>query len=342
VNYAISVALLILSAVSTLAAFGGRTWVEGDAPLLARVTRRGWVSLAALLAAFSLGTLREVTNAQAATKAAARAAEEKKRNDTSIMLLLSKDTSVSELAVELPTPGRPSSATESPRWKTIFPSVPPALADLVWLQGDVYPSVYGYDSSDYIWEDHGALLQTEGTYVERPPPGRPGMDRSRESMRSSYRVEIAGRDANSIRFTRQFALNERGSKPSILFRDLSGSQPVAMLRLRLVGRYASEAERQALLKRHADLVVSALQPRPGEIHFRIPKSLQDAARRDWTHVRQPTFRAWLTGDTELLMSTTCRIQVYASDEDVVIVALPVGGPDLQEQSTTLPMDAFGL
>jgi hypothetical protein len=42
---ALNILLLLLSATATLAAFGGRTWHEGQEPLLRRITRRGWLSL---------------------------------------------------------------------------------------------------------------------------------------------------------------------------------------------------------------------------------------------------------------------------------------------------------
>jgi hypothetical protein len=61
-------ALSVLALGSTLSAFGGETWRKGEAAFIARVTWRGWLSLFFLLAAFGLGTLKEVRsdNAKAA------------------------------------------------------------------------------------------------------------------------------------------------------------------------------------------------------------------------------------------------------------------------------------
>jgi tetratricopeptide (TPR) repeat protein len=50
-----AVALLIVSTIATLAAFGGKTWEEGDEPLRQRITKRGWISLICLGLSFTLG-----------------------------------------------------------------------------------------------------------------------------------------------------------------------------------------------------------------------------------------------------------------------------------------------
>jgi cell division protein FtsB len=55
----LGLALIVLSAVSTLAAFGGETWQPGSTPLIKRVTPRGWVSLVCLASALMLGILKE-------------------------------------------------------------------------------------------------------------------------------------------------------------------------------------------------------------------------------------------------------------------------------------------
>src|ERR1044071_4637135 len=55
----LSLALLVLGAISTLSAFGGETWRPGTEPLGKRITRRGWVSLTCLTAALIFGVLKE-------------------------------------------------------------------------------------------------------------------------------------------------------------------------------------------------------------------------------------------------------------------------------------------
>jgi hypothetical protein len=61
-NLFISIALLVLGFIGTMAAFGGETWRKGDERLSHRITRRGWLSLTCLTAALILGATREVRN----------------------------------------------------------------------------------------------------------------------------------------------------------------------------------------------------------------------------------------------------------------------------------------
>lgn len=56
----LNILLLGVGATATLAAFGGKTWVEGDEKIYERITRRGWISLGCLLAALILGITKEV------------------------------------------------------------------------------------------------------------------------------------------------------------------------------------------------------------------------------------------------------------------------------------------
>ncbi|SFN21859.1 hypothetical protein SAMN05428949_1980 [Chitinophaga sp. YR627] len=61
---AINILLAIFGLTATLAAFGGDTWIEGEAPLIKRITERVWVLLFCLLAAFVLGITKEIDNYQ--------------------------------------------------------------------------------------------------------------------------------------------------------------------------------------------------------------------------------------------------------------------------------------
>jgi hypothetical protein len=56
----IDLALLLIGAVGTLAAFGGKTWTEGSDPVVQRVTPRGWVSLVCLVLAVVFGITKSV------------------------------------------------------------------------------------------------------------------------------------------------------------------------------------------------------------------------------------------------------------------------------------------
>jgi hypothetical protein len=56
----LTISLASLGFAATLAAFGGEAWKKGKAPLLRRVTTRGWVSLVCMITAFILGIVKEV------------------------------------------------------------------------------------------------------------------------------------------------------------------------------------------------------------------------------------------------------------------------------------------
>ena len=66
----INVALLALGSAGTLSAFGGETWTKGPEPILRRVTCRGWIALACLLASLSLGVVKEVNSDATAVESA--------------------------------------------------------------------------------------------------------------------------------------------------------------------------------------------------------------------------------------------------------------------------------
>ena len=56
----LSITLLILGASSTVAAFGGKTWIEGEKSLIERITPRGWVSIVCLMLALVIGITKEL------------------------------------------------------------------------------------------------------------------------------------------------------------------------------------------------------------------------------------------------------------------------------------------
>ena len=59
VDTAINVGLLLLGFVGAIAAIGGDTWRKGENSVLQRITRRGWVSIIALMLALTLGVAKE-------------------------------------------------------------------------------------------------------------------------------------------------------------------------------------------------------------------------------------------------------------------------------------------
>lgn len=56
----INILLSIFGFIGTISAFGGKTWVEGDKPLLNRITIRGYISVVALFLTLCLALYKEI------------------------------------------------------------------------------------------------------------------------------------------------------------------------------------------------------------------------------------------------------------------------------------------
>ena len=62
---ALNIALLAFGFLGTVAAIGGDTWVKGAAPVVSRITKRGWIAVACLLATLAIGIVKEVASQRA-------------------------------------------------------------------------------------------------------------------------------------------------------------------------------------------------------------------------------------------------------------------------------------
>ncbi|SHJ40879.1 hypothetical protein [Pseudomonas luteola] len=60
IDLLINIALLALGFLGALVAFGGETWEKSNAPLLKRITARGWLSISFLTGALLIGVLKEI------------------------------------------------------------------------------------------------------------------------------------------------------------------------------------------------------------------------------------------------------------------------------------------
>lgn len=74
----INLSLLILGTTGALAAFGGDTWRRESLPLAKRITRRGWLALACMIATLLVGIAKEMRSNGLAAQAAV---EEKQLRD---------------------------------------------------------------------------------------------------------------------------------------------------------------------------------------------------------------------------------------------------------------------
>ncbi len=71
----LNIAIAFFGLLATLAAFGGDTWEKGKAPVLSRITPRGWLSLACIVLAFSLGIIKELKQDKISKDSAAKREE---------------------------------------------------------------------------------------------------------------------------------------------------------------------------------------------------------------------------------------------------------------------------
>jgi hypothetical protein len=124
----LNLALATFALIGSLAAFGGETWEKGTAPVLKRVTRRGWVALACLLSAFALGGVKEMllhreSRAGAATKAALEA--ENKRQQAELARQLKE---IGDLQAKLESSAQGLSSTTERIGKQQLASIEAAFA----------------------------------------------------------------------------------------------------------------------------------------------------------------------------------------------------------------------
>jgi Sec-independent protein translocase protein TatA len=92
-NLVINLALLVIGTTATLAAFGGKTWREGDEPILERITSRGWISILCLVMALALGAIKETRSAasDANREAEERAAKSDAERREAVLTAQSQD-----------------------------------------------------------------------------------------------------------------------------------------------------------------------------------------------------------------------------------------------------------
>jgi len=88
----INIILLLAGFVGAVAAIGGDTWHKGEATLLKRITRRGWLSVFALSLTLSLGVAKEFRSQKSeADLIASRKAAENKLEEAAASLVTSQD-----------------------------------------------------------------------------------------------------------------------------------------------------------------------------------------------------------------------------------------------------------
>jgi hypothetical protein len=80
----LTITLAVLGLTGSLAAFGGETWRKGDARLLDRVTKRGWLALTCLILAFAVGVAKEVRAARITSASQEKGADQQTKLNTQL------------------------------------------------------------------------------------------------------------------------------------------------------------------------------------------------------------------------------------------------------------------
>ena len=71
----IKIGIVVLGCIGSFVAIGGETYLKTDAPLLKRITGRGWISIVCLLSAFVFGVVKERRDAAETKRTTAEAAQ---------------------------------------------------------------------------------------------------------------------------------------------------------------------------------------------------------------------------------------------------------------------------
>lgn len=282
---AIGTLLLILSAVGTLAAFGGKTWLDGDAPLLRRITRRGWVSLACLALATTAGLTKAMLDNQgsAETRRQARAdraklteqSAELQRTRTllqqqmtaNLLLGLSGQRHITGLKLELPLGGYPG--RDATIGQVLFPALPPAYRPLARIK----IALNSPSGTAYLQMGYGESVAEDST--------------DEDGQTTSFVSSQAG-------VTLFYATGE-GTTPAsaiIGYGKLAKGEVGAGFGLVLVKQTARLAEIEAFARDHPELTGTLRRTTNGfEMEYRVPASVAERMAFDSRRFQHPTVAA---------------------------------------------------
>jgi hypothetical protein len=309
-GFAIGVLLLILSAIGTLAAFGGRTWFDNDDPWVKRITARGWVALACLIMATGAGMAKAYLDGERGRVASARLEDQGRAIARQGEELSQARTdlgrqSMANLLTTLSGPNRIVGAQfESPAIGTfqnttnmgqlLFSELPPAYRPMARINVEIFTPtgtashVVDYNNSDSI-KSIDDLGQEIYTYIGRYGMGiNYGIGRMRDSK----------------------------SNAATGFSELAKGRPVAAFHLFIVKRASTREEITRFDQSHRDLEGYLHHGEEGlEKFYGPPKAFADQIARHVT--------ARMHGST---FSLTMR-QPGQEDSPVVIASDVVCAPD---------------
>lgn len=254
-NLSLNIALLILGATATISAFGGKTWLEGEQPLLKRITLRGWVSLFCLSCALILGSLKEIVSAGANREL------KRERDDAQLQVatannkldLLTKDLSSTrnqlfrETEINLLTVLANNNPVEAAGWELkltgtygahddtfedLFSKIPPEFRDTAIGKVSMHPFLGMGASVQYSYKnDKLVQYYPDKEYQKRFVA--PFTDLKRGDKETVF--DISQKTTNETRYT----------SAAIAYRDLMEKKVIGKLSVRFVNEFRSgEKEKQ--------------------------------------------------------------------------------------------------
>jgi hypothetical protein len=289
VKIAISLALLILGAAGTLAAFGGKTWLDDGRPLVRRITRRGWIALTCLTLATCAGIVKAVLDNESSRTAALAAASDRanlaaqrgeiakqsqdlanarasleRQSVANLVTILAGTHRIVGQKLDLRLPGMPGlSATIG---EVLFPDLPRDYRDLA----EIDISLHSPGAESVLHVAYGA------DYTEAPP--------DLDGVTADLTPSQAG-----VMFL-QYAESPTGPPVDAArgYNEWAGHMLVLQVGLTLVKRAATAAEIEAFDRRHPELsgelsAVPAGFAKTYDISDPLFREIAASARRRFSH-----------------------------------------------------------
>lgn len=322
----LKVLLLILGTISTLAAFGGDSWEKGEAPLLRRITPRGWLSLICLTLALAAGTRSAVLDSHASADDTAQlaAAQENLRKANDKLTELQQQSEASELIgltagrlltqaslrVERP-PGR---GLDNDRVGLLFPGIPQVLRELVQVSVRFYP-IPAISSEVLLY--YGPDLN--GGILARPTrssvPDNPYVTEDFTCLEPG--CESRGRNLIIVQPI------GNGETAAAARRDVSRLAAAAEFELSLIKSFESKDAADLYVKAHPGAAVAIVVPTRSFlgkksisylVEFEIPESLRNGIRDYWARLPAKSVLTLFLGESKDL-SITCDLAPAGVEED---------------------------
>lgn len=358
--------LLVLGSLATLAAFGGKTWVEGPEPLPRRVTRRGWVSLTCLVLALSVGAIREIRSdrqgdalkkdrddARHELDAANRrltilGAQLNRTNEhlsrqaqINLITTLSRGSAIREGSWWLEFNGRAANANNVIDY--LVSPIPAPYRNLVKVELRFRPFM-GINTIMDLSFRGGEVLAAQPFHNGRStsPEARlvhpqflsnePGIpERVRAMLRQQGRGQA--RTGSQLIVVQPVGPRERLRSASIAFRDLERRGEIGSIAFKLERNFRSMQEARAFVAANPELRGTAQAWVTGDgilVEFAIPDRLAHSVRDYWrSALRRSETNLYLNDDAHLMFSSRVQLRrIEMRRSDVTATFRAVSEPEI--------------